>query len=185
MQWNKASRKFFMSAKRACSILMAALLLSVPAASGAGELASHQVTISVPQASEISGDLQSFNLAFQDFLQGSETNQQVVNYRIKANNLSRNSGVVQAKVSVSIDGVSVKADVGAYHKQAGNAHLVESNAGFISLGENYTHLCDRQTDSGDGAVAVGNFSVTYKAAADQAISAQDVLVELSIVIVDI
>ncbi len=185
MQFSETNLRAMAAAQRVCFVLMAALILSVPVASGSSVAASHSVSISVPQASEISGDLQSFTLAFKDFLEGSETNQQAVNYHIKANHLGRDSGVVQAKVSVSIPGVSVKADAGAFNKQSGNAHLVEANAGFVALSENNTHLYDRQKDSGDGEVAVGDFSVTYKAVADQALSAQDVLVELSIMVVDV
>jgi len=174
------------NAKPVCWALIAVLVVwGTPAALGSSALATHGVTISIPQANEISGDLQSFNLAFTDFLAGSETNQQVVNYHVKANSLGRDNGVVQAKVSVSIPGVAVKADAGVFSKQAGNARLVESHEGFVALGEEYTHLYDRQTDSGDGAVAVGDFSVIYKAATNEAMSAQNVHVELSIVVVDV
>ena len=142
------------------------------------------VTMTVPMFSQITGDIESFTLHFDDITPGSETDTQMVTYRVKANDLNKDKGVVQAHLNASYPNIEVKADVGTYAKMGGNAVLVESAEGYVTLGETWTSLCDKQTLEGSGRVAVGTFGINYKAVATGYLEKKDIGVSIVITLVD-
>lgn len=149
------------------------------------ESVSHQVTIQVPTINIFSADRESFVLSFNDFVKGAVSNQQNIIYTVRVNNLQREHGVVEAKLSNTISpNLELQADVGAYVKEAGNASLRESASGFIPITESPVSLCDKQTDSGDGRVARGTFSVVYQAVAKEDLAAGDVPITLTVSLLD-
>jgi hypothetical protein len=145
---------------------------------------SHQVTVNVPKVSEFYSDLDSFTLSFSDYLAGSESNAQAVNYTIRTNDLQRTSGVVQVKANGVLSAIHLKADTGVFVKSAGNARLVESSPGFVALNDDWTSLCDREAESGSGQIVDGSIPVTYQAFAQEDLDAGNISIQLEVILVD-
>ncbi|MEI8345732.1 MAG: hypothetical protein WCG06_06645 [Candidatus Omnitrophota bacterium] len=142
------------------------LIGSLPAAYAQSKAVSHQVTLSVPSILSISADTTSLTLAFADFVASSVTDIKTVIYTVKANNMTKTTGVISAKLDTLFTGVDLKADPGAYIASAGsNAKLIESTSGAITVTAAGVNLMDRQTISGSGKIALGSFPVAYQATA--------------------
>jgi len=135
--------------------------------------ASHVVTVRVPELLNISADTSNFMLTFSDYVTGSESDTQTVNYTVKANKMTKASGVISGALGTLFTGVDLKADVGVYTKAGGTASLVESEAGYITIGDSATDLADRQVDAGSGLNTRGSLPITYKAVATADLDAGD------------
>jgi len=153
-------------------------------ADAAQNMVSHQVMVYVPKVSEFHSDLDSFTLSFSDYLAGSESNAQAINYTIRTNDLQRTSGVVQVKAEGELSSIQLKADTGIFVKNAGNARLVESSPGFVALNDGWTSLCDREVESGSGQIVDGSIPVTYQAFAQEDLDAGNITIQLEVILVD-
>jgi hypothetical protein len=132
----------------------------------ASQTTQHTVTTTVPSLISIAADTANFTLTFSDFVTASETNTQLVNYTVKANNMTRTLGVVTGQLSALFTGMDLRADVGTYVKASGDARLVESAAGFITIGNvTAVNLANRAIDTAPGKKIRGVLPVTYKAVA--------------------
>jgi hypothetical protein len=132
----------------------------------ASQTTQHTVTTSVPSIISITADTANFTLTFSDFVTASETNTQLVNYTVKANNMTKTTGVVTGQLSGLFTGMDLRADIGTYVKAGGDARLVESGAGFLTIGTvAAVNLADRAVDTAPGKKIRGVLPVTYKAVA--------------------
>lgn len=179
MTANRSSPRFFWAVVSLC------VLVTATPHVGSSQPVNNAVTISVPTMNSFSADRQSFTLTFEDFVQGSVSNTVPVLYTIRANNIQRDRGVIQASLAQSPgQDISVEADVGAYTQEGGNAILTESAAGFAALGTSPLSLCDKQPESGSGLVIRGQLVVSYRAVAQQDLPAGGTQIELTVSLLD-
>lgn len=131
----------------------------------------HQVTVTVPRLISIQSQDSSFELTFGDFIKGTQSNVKRVKYSVKANQMTEQSGALQASLDSYFDGVTLRADVISYQKLSGNGKLAESSpAGFKDIKTSGVNLCDSQRDSGNGKILVGEVEIDYVAVADKDLS---------------
>ena len=157
---NKQMMKHMSSAMISCMILMPAGVLHAAQSSQ-----SHAVRVQIPQALSFTGDSSALTLSFSDVAKGSESDIKTITYSIKANNVARQNGVIQANLSGPLDNVDLMAKVGTYRKQAGNGQLIAEYDGFKTVGQAEVNLCNRKTDFGNGRVLMGQIPINYKAIA--------------------
>jgi hypothetical protein len=144
----------------------------------------HAVTLSVPIVNQFQADTQNFTLTFSDFIPGSVSDTRVVTYSVKANNVSKSAGVIQAQISGLPEGVDLQANPGAYIKRGGNASLRPATSDFFALASAIATLYNRITDSGDGKVLLGSFPVAFRANARSYLSAMTVTPALTVTFTD-
>jgi len=129
-------------------------------------------------------DQANFTLAFSDFASGSVSGNQVVNYSVKANNVTKTVGVVQAQLNSLFTGVNFQANAGPYSLTGGNASLLASNSGFVTVGTSATNLYNRNKLSGNGNIVYGSFPVTYQATATSDLSPSSSTSTLTVTFID-
>lgn len=134
---------------------------------------THQVTIQVPEILSIEASASNFTLALNDFVSGSESDSQTIQYTVKSNkNLAAQGAVlIKAKLDSNFQDLDLSADVGAYTKQGGNASLTEAASGNVKILATDTNLAKKVTDSGNGRIIRGVLPITYKAKATADLSA--------------
>ena len=125
------------------------------------------VTMDVNAVLSISDTVGNFTLTFSDYVSGTDSSTQVVNYLVKANNvaLAATTGIVSAKISALIQGIDLKGDVGTITNDGtdGNILLTESASGFTTMTTSATNMADKGVTSGDqGGVLRGTVPITWK-----------------------
>jgi hypothetical protein len=130
--------------------------------------------ISVTECLIFESDESVFTLNFKDFVRGAKTKTSTGRYKLIANNVHRTQDVVMARFEPIAgfgpkkgvkDEIALEADFRKFHKVFGNAVLIESNSGFISLGEREIGLADKVVQSGRGKLINGVFQIRYRATA--------------------
>ncbi len=145
---------------------------------------THQVSIQVPHVLSFSGDKSDFQLTFEDWEAGSESNVETVTYSVQANNVIRDKGVVQAILTSLSEDISMSADVGTYMREGGNAVLAESNAGYVRIKDMPVDLCDKLTESGTGRVLRGKILINYKALSLKDLESGDHPLQLQVTLIE-
>lgn len=169
------------------SLLIPALLAaSLPAQAG-GESVGQGVTIHVPPTLSLAASQSTIDLAFPQNAPGIETNSLTVTYSVKSNGMSQPDGspAVLAQLDSLFPGMELKASVGGFVKRSGNTELASAGSGFVDIQEAQTALLTKQNSSGDGHLLHGDFPVTYKAVARQALTAGDHSRQLILTLTDI
>ncbi len=166
--------------------LILAALIAPPVWAGV-ETTGQSVTIHVPPTLSLAASQDQIALAFPENAPGAETNSLTVTYSVKSNDMSQADGAsaVLAQLDTLFPGMELKAAVGGYVKRGGNTELVPSGAGFVSIQDSQTALLTKQNSSGDGQLLHGDFPVTYKAVARQALTAGDYARQLMLTLTDI
>jgi hypothetical protein len=132
----------------------------------ASQTTQHTVTATVPSLINITADTANFTLTFSDFVSGSASDTKTVNYTVKANNVTKTTGVVTGQLGALFTGIDLKASVGTYTKASGNARLLASTAGYVTiLAASATNLADRTIDAAPGKTIRGILPITYRATA--------------------
>lgn len=164
---------------------IALIFACAPHSFAGSQSVNHVVTVSVPTILEFSADTTNFTLTFSDYLQNSETDTKTVIYSVKANNMTKTTGVMNAKLDGLFTDVDLKADTGAYTKASGNASLIESASGFATiLAASAVNLANRVTDSGNGKTLRGTIPVTYKAVATNDLQSGNLSQTLTVSLLD-
>ena len=109
-------------------------------------------------------DQSSFTLSFSDFKQGAHTNTAEVTYTIQANDVTRADDVVMARLESLFPNIGFRGQFGSYVDQGGNATLVASQSGFVTLNTTDVGLARK---NGEGKMLDGTFVITYQAEALQ------------------
>ena len=160
--------------------VFAAVLSLVAAPAWAGQ--SNDVdtaTVIVPNILSITDTVGNFNLTFADIVTGSQTNRQTVIYTLKGNNLPNTAltGVVSAKISTLLSGITIKGDPAATSTNngtSGNIVLSESVAGDIAMGTTAANMADKAATVGvQGKVLNGSLGVSWVAVADRDLAVTD------------
>lgn len=150
-------------------VFLLGLFPAVPFSYGEGvDIVLH---INAERSLNFTSDQLSFNFTFPDFRNGSVTNTAQATYTFSANDAGRMQNLVLARVDQELTGVRFEAQMGPFTKTSGNAHLVPSHSGFVSLTTADTGLADKVIDEGDGLVLDGTASITYRAVATQDLTA--------------
>lgn len=166
-------------------IVIGLLLINVPYSFAGTKTVQHAVTVSVPTILDITADTSNFTLTFADFAKNSETDLKTVNYTVKANNMTKVTGVVTAQLGTLFTNIDLKADVGAYNKLGGTASLIEAASGFTTvLAASAVSLANRQIDSGTGKIVRGVLPITYKAVATNDLDAGNLTQTLTVSFID-
>jgi len=174
-------------AKKTIWLLIPALLAALPAWAGS-ETAGHSVTIHVPPTLSLAASQNHLDLIFpQNAPGGIETNSLTVTYSVKSNGMSQADGApaVLAQLSSVFPGMELKASVGSFVKRGGNTELASAGSGFVNIQSAQTALLTKQNSSGDGQLLHGDFPVTYKAVAKEALTAGDHSRQLILTLTDI
>ena len=111
---------------------------------------SVQLQINSQPAIDFTADQTSFTLTFSDFKKGSTTNTVDVTYSIMANDVVRLDGVILGKLDDLFPSIDFQVDFGSYTKKGGNAHLVESASGFVTMTTSDTPLANKVIENGGG-----------------------------------
>jgi len=174
------------AAKKITNLLIPALLLAMPAWAG-GETLGHGVTIHVPPTLSFAASQSSIDLAFPQNAAGVETNSLTVTYSVKSNGMSQADGApaILAQLDSLFPGMELKASVGGFVKRSGNTELAPVGSGFVNIQDAQTALMTKQNSSGNGHLLHGDFPVTYKAIANESLSAGDHSRQLILTLTDI
>lgn len=167
-------------------LIAASLAVGTPAWAG-GESVGQSVTIHVPPTLSLAASQNYIDLAFPQNAPGIETNSSTVTYSVRSNGMSQADGspAVLAQLDALFPGLDFKASVGAFSKKSGNTELASTGSGFVNIQEAQTALLTKQNSSGSGQLLHGDFPVTYKAVAKQALSAGDHRRQLILTLTDI
>lgn len=136
-------------------------------------------TVLVPNVISITDTVGNFTLTFADVVSGSLTNRQTVVYDLKANNMPNTAlaGVVSAKISALLSGITIKgdpADTSTNNGSAGNIVLNQSGSGDITVGTTAVSLLNKAATIGaQGKVLKGNVGVSWVAVADRDLASTD------------
>lgn len=149
---------------------LVAMVLSIAApAFAATSTATHAVTVTVNSIISLSADQSAFTLTLPDFLSGTESNTQVVNYTVKANNIAQAVGApaLSANLGSLFSNTDLKATVGSYSATGGAAATLAAASGagsgsYVTIGTSSTTLATR---GGTTKIMRGSIPVTYKAVA--------------------
>jgi len=172
--------------RKIINLLIPALLAAWPVWAGA-ESVGTGVTIHVPPTLSLAASQNYIDLAFPQNAPGVETNSLTVTYSVKSNGMSQADGApaVLAQLDSLFPGMELKAAVGSFVKQGGNTELAPAGSGFVNIQDAQTALLTKQNSSGDGHQLHGEFPVTYKAVAKQALTAGDHSRQLILTLTDI
>jgi len=153
-------------------LLRGALFLSFWLGSSWGYSQGTEVQLEILSEPSINftADLSSFTLNFSGFERGATTNTADMTCTIKANNVVRTEGVVLAKLDDLFPNIALQAQLDSYTKNGGDAHLVATSNGFVSVTTQEVGLADKVVDEGSGKILDGTFVIHYQAKAleDQA-----------------
>ena len=144
-----------------------------------------QLEIQAESVIDFSSDRSSFTLNFSHFRSGSLTDAVSVNYSVVANDVARTDHVVLARLDDLFPGITFEAEFGAYVKRGGNAHLVASQSGWVSVTQQDTGLADKVIDEGEGKMLDGTFGITYQAKAIEDLEAGQHLRTLTVTFTDV
>lgn len=151
---------------------------------------SHSVRIVVVNPGlSISDDTGDFSLTFDRGYRGAGSSTQVVNYKVYGNGMPANAldGVITAKISNSINGIELGADVGGFTNVGtpGNIELREHASGFQEVGSQPVPLADKGATTGTQArVLNGSIPITWQATATEDLSAGQYPVTLTVTLKD-
>ncbi len=126
----------------------------------------------------------SFTLNFSKFTRGVTTNTTDVTYTIKANNVVRTEGVVLAKLDDLFPNIALQAQLDSYTKNGGDAHLVATSNGFISVTTQEAGLANKVVDEGSGKILDGTFMIHYQAKALEDLAAGEHIRTLTVIFAD-
>src|SRR3989338_2799216 len=144
-------------------VLVAGMFGILPAAFAGSSAVTHSVTISVPTSLSLTADTAGFTLTMADYLSGSVSDTQTVNYTVKSNNnaLAANAAIVKAKLGTLFSGVDFLANPGAFTKTNGNFDMTENAAGDITVLTSDVTLRKNTGIKGRGKTTMGPFPVQY------------------------
>lgn len=143
-----------------------------------------QLQIESQTAIDFTTDQSSFSLSFTAVTSGSGTNTVDVTYTIMANDVVRVDDVVLARLDDLFPDIHFQGKFGSYSKKGGNASLVASQAGFVTITTSDTSLVDKVVDDGDGKLIDGSFIITYQAKAIQDLAAGEHVRTLTVTFAD-
>jgi hypothetical protein len=170
-------------------ILMAVCWSSARVWAGTAEDVHTVTAVVVAPTLSMTDQTGDFSLTFNDYVEGTESAPQVVQYRVKGNTfpVSALSGVVSAKLGSLISGLEIQADVGAFTNNGtdGDILLQEKEGGFRSVGTSPVELADKPATSGAQAkVLNGTLVITWKGKATQDLSAGNYTSTLTVTLKD-
>jgi len=151
---------------------------------------NHAVAVVVVQPGiSITEETGDFTLTFDNYTAGTQSDTRQVQYRIKGNSFPTSAldGVVSAKLSQTIDGVELQADVGSYDNlgSEGNIQLEETQSGFHAVGTALTSLADKRVTTGSQArVLNGRLPIDWRAQAIEDLSAGNYTTTLTVTVKD-
>ncbi|MFA6600732.1 MAG: hypothetical protein WC352_00290 [Candidatus Omnitrophota bacterium] len=150
-------------------IICGVLALSGPSMLFAADFKTvgHSVTVSVLDTLTFTADTTDITLSFPTYVAGTESSTKTVIYTAESNNMRQADG--QPAINVNLDalytGLDLKAQVGTYTKTSGNASLIASSAGYVTIGTTNTGVAKKTASTGDGKQLKGTIPITYKAVA--------------------
>ncbi len=140
-----------------------------PCGARTAEISRSVTVVVVEPMLSLKEDTGDFSLAFKEGAAGTTSTAQSVEYRLHGNTLSSSAfdGVVSAKLSNTLEGIEVQADVGVFTNQGtpGNIELKEHAAGFQTVDTVPVPLADKQSTR--TTVVNGQLPITWKATATQ------------------
>ena len=124
-------------------------------------------TVHAPPVLSISDTTGPFTLTFTGFVNGTESNTQVVTYTIQANKMDKKdvAGAVSAQLATAFTNIDLKVDVGSYTNlgESNFATLSEAATGEITIGTSTTDLADKGGGQAQGRTCLdGTLEVTWK-----------------------
>ncbi len=129
--------------------------------------AAHNVSLrfQVPSFIQFESASSNLTLPFADFSPGAESETAAMEYRIKANNVTRQRGVLMVQIDSKDSDLDLQARFANFSNAGGTAILVRNRQAFVTLTERDVFLADKTPVSGSGRTIQGSFEIAYKARA--------------------
>lgn len=130
------------------------------------------LSVNAPPILSIEDDTGPFTLTFTSFLKGSQSDTRVVNYRVRANNMTSGTfpGAVSARLSEPFDNADLEASPESYQNLGSPnfATLSRSQSGFQTISTTGTPLADKQPGQGTEDMCLdGQLTVAWRSTLTQ------------------